>query len=43
MGCKDKNKFVTAEASSKASLKSKGAIDEFLNIKDENLFRKLNK
>ena len=43
MGCKDKNKFVTAEASSKASLRSKGAIDEFLNIKDENLFRKLNR
>ena len=43
MGCKDKNKFVTAEASSKASLKSKGAIDEFLNIKDENLFRRLNR
>jgi cytidylate kinase len=43
MACNDKKKFATAEASSKASLRTKGAIDEFLNIKNENLFRKLNK
>lgn len=43
MACNDKKKFVTAEASSKASLRTKGAIDKFLNIKDTNLFRKLNR
>ena len=43
MACTDKKKFVTSEASSKASLRTKGAIDEYLNIKDTNLFRKLNK
>ena len=43
MACNDKKKFATAEASSKASLRTKGAIDEFLNIKNENLFRKLNR
>lgn len=40
--CNDKNKFVTAEASSKASLRTKGAIDRYLNIIDLNLFRTLN-
>lgn len=43
MSCKDKYKFKTAEASSKASLRTKGAIDKFLNILDVNLFNKLNK
>jgi hypothetical protein len=43
MSCKDKQKFKTSEASSKASLRSKGAIDKFLNILDINLFNKLNK
>ena len=43
MSCKDKQKFKTSEASSKASMRSKGAIDKFLNILDVNLFNKLNK
>ena len=43
MSCKDKQKFKTAEASSKASLRTKGAIDKFLNILDVNMFNKLNK
>ena len=43
MNCKDKKKFKTAEASSKASLRTKGAIDTFLNILDVNKFNKLNK
>lgn len=43
MSCKDKKKFKTAEASSKASLRTKGAIDKFLNILDINVFNKLNK
>lgn len=43
MSCKDKEKFKTSEASSKASMRSKGAIDKFLNILDVNLFNKLNK
>lgn len=43
MSCKDKEKFKTSEASSKASLRSKGAIDKFLNILDVNMFNKLNK
>ena len=43
MNCNDKKKFRTAEASSKASLRTKGAIDKFLNILDTNLFRKYNK
>lgn len=43
MSCKDKQKFKTSEASSKASLRSKGAIDKFLNILDINTFNKLNK
>lgn len=43
MACNDKEKFKTAEASTKASLRTKGAIDQFLNIKDTALFRKLNK
>ena len=43
MNCNDKKKFKTAEASSKASLRTKGAIDKFLNILDVNMFNKLNK
>jgi hypothetical protein len=43
MSCNDKKKFKTAEASSKASLRTKGAIDIYRNIVDGNLFRKLNK
>lgn len=43
MSCTDKNKFKTSEASAKASMRTKGAIDQYLNIKDTNLFRKLNK
>lgn len=43
MSCKDKQKFKTSEASSKASMRSKGAIDKFLNILDINMFNKLNK
>lgn len=43
MSCKDKEKFKTSEASSKASMRSKGAIDKFLNILDVNVFNKLNK
>ena len=43
MSCKDKQKFKTAEASSKASLRTKGVIDKFLNILDVNMFNKLNK
>ena len=43
MSCKDKQKFKTTEASSKASLRTKGAIDKFLNILDVNMFNKLNK
>ena len=43
MNCNDKKKFKTAEASSKASLRTKGAIDKFLNILDINVFNKLNK
>jgi hypothetical protein len=43
MSCKDKQKFKTAEASSKASLRTKGAIDKFLNILDVNVFNRLNK
>ena len=42
MNCNDKKKFRTSEASSKASLRTKGAIDKFLNILDTNLFRKYN-
>lgn len=43
MNCNDKKKFRTSEASTKASLRTKGAIDKFLNILDTNLFRKYNK
>lgn len=43
MNCNDKKKFKTAEASSKASLRTKGVIDKFLNILDVNMFNKLNK
>ena len=42
MNCNDKKKFKTAEASTKASLRTKGAIDKFLNILDYNLFNNLN-
>lgn len=43
MACNDKNKFRTAEAATKASLRTKGAIDKFLNILDIAKFRKLTK
>ncbi len=43
MSCNDKKKFTTSEASTKASLRTKGAIDAYLNILDSSLFRKLNK
>ena len=42
MACNDKKKFTTAEASTKASLRTKGAIDAFLNIIDYNKFNLLN-
>ena len=42
MACTDKKKFATAEASTKASLRTKGAIDAFLNIIDYNKFNILN-
>jgi hypothetical protein len=42
MSCNDKKKFRTSEASTKASLRSKGAIDAFLNILDYNKFNSLN-
>ena len=42
MACKDKEKFVTSEASTKAAMRTKGAIDRFLNIVDLGLFRTLN-
>lgn len=42
MKCSDNNKFVTAEASSKAKLRTIGAIDKFLNIRNLNLFRQKN-
>jgi len=42
MACKDKEKFVTSEASTKAAMRTKGAIDKFLNIVDLGLFRTLN-
>lgn len=42
MSCNDKKKFATAEASTKASLRTKGAIDAFLNILDYNKFNNLN-
>ena len=42
MACNDKKKFATAEASTKASLRTKGAIDAFLNIIDYNKFNSLN-
>jgi hypothetical protein len=41
--CKDKKKFVTAEASTKSQLRTKGIIDEFLNIIKQNEFRKRNR
>ena len=42
MACKDKEKFVTSEASTKAAMRTRGAIDKFLNIVDLGLFRTLN-
>jgi hypothetical protein len=42
MACTDKKKFATAEASTKASLRTRGAIDAFLNILDYNKFNNLN-
>lgn len=42
MSCNDKKKFKTSEASTKASLRTKGAIDAFLNIIDYNKFNNLN-
>lgn len=39
MSCNDKNKFKTAEASSKAYLRTKGIIDKTLSILDINKFR----
>jgi len=42
MSCNDKRKFRTSEASTKASLRTKGAIDKFLNILDYNKFNNLN-
>jgi hypothetical protein len=42
MSCNDKKKFKTAEASTKSSLRTNGAIDKFLNIIDLNKFRTLN-
>jgi hypothetical protein len=42
MGCNDKRKFSTAEASTKAALRTKGAIDRYLNVLDYNLFNNLN-
>ena len=42
MACNDKKKFNTSEASTKASLRTKGAIDAFLNIIDYNKFNSLN-
>ena len=41
-GCKDKYKFNSSESSSKAALRTRGAIDEFLNITNLVKFRKLN-
>ena len=42
MSCNDKKKFTTSEASTKASLRTRGAIDAFLNILDYNKFNNLN-
>ena len=42
MSCNDKKKFKTSEASTKASLRTRGAIDAFLNILDYNKFNNLN-
>lgn len=40
--CRDKEKFATAEAASKAALRTQGIIDDFLTIKNLMKFRKLN-
>ena len=42
MSCKDTQKFRTSEASTKAAMRTQGAIDGFLNILDLGLFRTLN-
>ena len=42
MSCKDTQKFRTSEASTKAAMRTRGAIDKFLNIVDLGLFRTLN-
>ena len=41
--CNDKKKFKTAEASTKSQLRTKGIIDEFLNIIKQNEFRQKNR
>ena len=40
--CTDKNKFKTAEASTKSWLRTNGIIDQFLKILDYNKFVKTN-
>ena len=40
--CRDTQKFKTSEASTKAAMRTQGAIDKFLNITNLNLFRQLN-
>lgn len=42
MACNDSKKFKTSEESSKASLRTKGAIDENMNILKLDLFNRLN-
>lgn len=42
MSCKDTQKFKTSEASTKSAMLTQGAIDQFLNITNLNLFRTLN-
>lgn len=41
--CNDKKKFKTSEASTKAWLRTRGVIDQFLKILDYNSFVKINK
>lgn len=43
MACNDKKKFKTSEASTKSAMRTRGAIDKSLNIKNLPLFRSLNK
>lgn len=40
--CKNNQRFTTAEAASKAALRTKGAIDRYLNITNLQKFRELN-